>query len=188
MGGVRAGRRRRLVENLPTSKTTGVFIGLVVLKGSAEAAIRSTSFLAEQPCTDYTWSVDEHWSRTVTETYTDSDGKTQTRTRHESGWTTVASGGEMVPFYLQDDCGVILIRPERAKLEPIGMFDETVGSGDPLYYSKGPSGAVGDSDYRRRFVESGIPLHAMLYVMGQARERTDVVAAEIAYDRSARCS
>jgi hypothetical protein len=91
----------------------------------------------------------------------------------------------MLPFYLQDDCGVILIRPERAKLEPVGMFDETVGSGDPLYYAKGPSGAVGDSDYRRRFVESGIPLHAVLYVMGQARERTDVVAAEIAYDRSA---
>jgi hypothetical protein len=96
-GAFRAGRRRRLVENLPTSKTTGVFIGLVELKGTAEAANPLTSFLAEQPCTAYSWSVDEHWSRTVTETYTDGDGKTQTRTRHESGWTTVASGGEMLP-------------------------------------------------------------------------------------------
>jgi len=184
-GAFRAGRRRRLVENLPTSKTTGVFIGLVELKGTAESANPLTSFLAEQPCVDYQWDVEEHWSRTVTETHTDSDGKTHTETRHESGWTTVASGGEIVPFYLQDDCGVVLIRPEGAKLEPATMFDDTVGSGDPLYYAKGPAGAVGDSDYRRHFVEQGIPLHAMLYVMGQARERQDVVAPEITQDRNA---
>jgi len=30
-----------------------------------------------------------------------------------------------------------------------------------------------------------LPLHAMLYVMGQARERQDAVAVEIAYDKSA---
>jgi hypothetical protein len=184
-GAFRAGRRRRLVENLPTSKTTGVFIGLVELKGTVESANPLTSYLAEEPCIHYGWSVEEEWSRTVTETYTDSDGKTQTRTRHESGWTTVASGGETIPFYLQDDCGVILIHPEGAKLEPVTMFSETVGRGDPLYYGKGPAGAVADSDYRRQFVERGIPLHAMLYVMGQARERQDIVAPEIAADRSA---
>lgn len=181
----RAGRRRRLVENLPTSKTTGIFIGLVEVKGTAESASPLTSFLAEQPCVHYEWSVEEHWSRTVTETYTDSEGHTQTRTRHESGWTTVASGGEMIPFYLQDDCGVVLVRPDGAKLEPTLMFDETVGQGDPLYYGKGPAGAVADSDYERQFVERGIPIHAMLYVMGQARERQDVVAAEIGHDRNA---
>jgi hypothetical protein len=184
-GAFRAGRRRRLVENLPTSKTTGVFIGLVELKGTAESAGPLTSFLAEQPCVQYRWSVDEHWSRMVTTTHTDSDGKTHTETHEESGWTTVASGGEMIPFYLKDDCGVILIRPEGATMEPVTIFDETVGRGDPLYYAKGPGGAVGNSDHRRRFVENGIPLHAMLYVMGQARERQDVVAAEIAHDRGA---
>ena len=42
-----------------------------------------------------------------------------------------------------------------------------------------------DSDHRRRFVERGIPQHTMLYVVGQARERQDVVAAEIAADRRA---
>ena len=36
----------------------------------------------------YLWSVEESWSRTVTETYTDSEGKTQTRTREEAlEWT-----------------------------------------------------------------------------------------------------
>ena len=181
----RAGRRRRLIENLPTSKTSGVFIGLVELKGTAESAEPLTSFLAAQACVQYAWTVQEHWSRTVTTTETDSKGNTRTVTRHESGWTTVADGGEMIPFYLQDDCGVILVQPEDAKIEPLKIFDETCGLGDPLYYGKGPAGAIGNSDYRRRFVENGIPLQTNLFIVGQARERQDIVAPEIAADKNA---
>src|SRR5213083_540238 len=143
---LRSGKRKRLVDNLPTSKTTGVFIGLVELKGTAEAAQPLTCYLAGQPCVQYQWRVEELWSRTVTETYTDSDGKTRTRTRHESGWKPVADGGETIPFYLQDDCGVVLVRPEGAKIEPATIFDETFGVSDPLYYGKGPQQAVADSD------------------------------------------
>lgn len=185
LGGVSKGRKRRLVDDTPTCKTTGVFIGLVELKGTAEVEQPLASFLAEQPCVHYQWSVEEHWSRTVTETYTDSEGKTQTRTRHESGWTTVASGGEMTPFYLQDDCGAVQVLPEGADIEPVMMFDETCTPINPLYYGKGPAGAVADSDFQRRFSERGIPLHSQLYIMGQSRERKDVVAAEIAYDKTA---
>ena len=108
--------------------------------------------------------------------------------RTESGWTTVASGGEEIPFFLQDDCGVILIRPEGAKIEPATIFDETCGPGDPLYYGKGPAHAVCDSDRRRRFFERGLPQHTMLYVVGQARERQDVVAPEIVRIRTRQCS
>src|SRR5437762_3521662 len=182
---LRSGKRKRLIDNLPTSKTTGVFIGLVELKGAAESAQPLISYLAGQPCVHYQWRIEEHWSRTVTETYTDSDGKTRTRIRHESGWTPVADGGEMIPFYLQDDCGLILIRPEGAKIEPAPVFDETCGVSDALYYGKGPPDAVANSDFRRRFTETATPLHAELYVMGQARERQDVVAPEIAQEKSA---
>jgi len=185
LGALRASQRKRLVDNLPTSKTTGVFIGLVELKGTAEVEQPLRSYLAEAACVHYSWSVEEHWSRTVTETDTDSEGKTRTRTRHESGWTRVADGGEMIPFYLQDDCGVVLVQPDGAKLEPVNVFDETCGWSDPLYYGKGPGGAVADSDHRRRFVESAVPLHVPLYVLGQARERQDVVAPEIAADDKA---
>src|SRR5437867_2311364 len=182
---LRSGKRKRLVDNLPTSKTTGVFIGLVELKGTAESAQPLSSYLAGRPCVQYQWRVDEHWSRTVTETYTDSDGKTRTRTRHESGWKTVADGDETIPFYLQDDCGVILLRPDGAKIEPVTIFDETCGASDSLYYGKGPQVAVADSDFRRRFTETAVGLHAELYVMGQAHERQDVVAPEIAQDPTA---
>jgi hypothetical protein len=182
---LRSGKRKRLVDNLPTSKTTGVFIGLVELKGTAESAQPLTSYLAGQPCVHYQWRVEEHWSRTVTETYTDSDGKTRTRTRHESGWTTVANGDETIPFYLQDDCGVVLVRPEGAKIEPTTIFDASCGVANPLYYGKGPPGAVAHSDFRRRFTETAVALHAELYVIGQARERQVMVAPEIAQDPTA---
>ena len=184
-GSLRVRRRCRLMDDLPTSKVQGVFIGLVELKGAAEAEAPLTAYLSGQRCVYYRYQVDEHWSRTVTETYTDSKGQRQTRTRHESGWTTVASSGEMTDFYLQDDTGALLVRPAGAKIEPAGFFDKTCGRDDDLYYTKGPQEAVANSDHRRRFLETGIPLHAALYLVGRARERTEVVAPEIAADPEA---
>ncbi len=177
---LRAARRKRLIDNVPTCKTTGVFIGLVELKGTAETGQPLVSYLAQAPCVYYTWSIAEHWSRTVTETYRDSQSHTRTRTRHESGWTTVGEGGEQMPFYLRDDQGVIRVIPDGASIEPLSIFDEACGRSDPLYYDKGPAHSVSNSDHRRHFQEQAIPLHAPLYVMGHARERTDVVAPEIA--------
>ena len=108
------------------------------------------------------------------------------RTRRESGWTTVDSGGETLgSFYLQDDCGVVRIRPEGAKMEPFSVFDETCTPLNALYFGKGPAGGVMDSDHIRRFHEEAIPLHHELYLMGQSREREDAVAAEIAADKAA---
>lgn len=179
---LRANRRRRWVDDTPTSKTTGVFIGTVEVKGSAESDRPLMSRLAEQWCVCYSWAVNEHWSRTVMETYTDSKGHTRTRMRRESGMTTVAHGDALIPFYLMDDEGVVQVQPKDAKIEPAIIFNRTCGRDDPLYYAKGPSQAVAGSDHRRDFVETGILLHAPLYVMGQARERKDIVAAEIAAD------
>ncbi|MBI5381605.1 MAG: LemA family protein [Opitutae bacterium] len=178
-------RKQRLLDDLPTSKTHGVFIGLVELKGAAECEAPLRGFLSERACVHYRYTVEEHWSRTVTETYTDKDGKTRTRTRHESGWKNVDTGGEETPFYLRDDTGAVRVQPAGAKIEPLELFSQTVERGHPLYYGKGPAGAVSHSDHRRRFVECGIPLHAPLYLVGQARERADVVAPEIAADKEA---
>lgn len=178
-------RRHRFLRDTPTSKASGVFIGQVELEGTAESAAPVRSYLAGRDCVHYGFRIDERWSRTRTETYTDSKGRTQTRTVHESGWTNVAHGGESQPFYLRDDTGFVLVRPEGAKLETATLFDETVSRGDPLYYGKGPAGSIAHSDGVRRFVEDGIPLHAELFVAGRARERADLVAPEIAADRAA---
>jgi hypothetical protein len=176
--------RKRIIDDLPTSKTQGVFIGLAELKGTAESEFPLTSYLAELKCVQYSWQVEEHWRRTVTETYHDARGRTRTRTKTESGWTRVAHGGESKPFYLKDETGVIRIVPEGARIQGNVSFDKTVSPASPLYYSKCQAGAIANSTYQRRFHETAIPLHVMLYVMGQAREREDVVAAEIARDKA----
>ena len=182
---LRALRKKRLLQNLPTSKVQGVFIGLVELKGTAQAESPLVSTLAGRRCVLYDFSVDEHWSRTVTETYTDAQGNSRTRTRHESGWSTVASGGEMIRFYLEDETGAVLVDPRKAKTDTVEMFEQYCTPADPLYYAKGPDHAVMDSDHRRRFVENGLPLRQHLYIVGKAREREDVVAPMIAHDPDA---
>lgn len=182
---MRAAGKQRLIDGLPTCKTTGVFVGLVEIKGTAEIQHPLISHLAGAPCVYYAWTVDEEWSRTVVETDTDSNGKSRTRVRRESGSTTVDRGGDLAPFYLKDDCGLLLIRPEGAAFESKVIFEETCGRGDSLYYDKGPEEAVADSDHRRRFREVGIVIHTPIYVVGRARERQDTIAAEIAADPTA---
>ena len=185
IGAFRALRRKRLIDDLPTSKTQGVFIGLAELKGTAESDMPLTSYLAGVRCVQYTWQIDEHWSRTVHETYTDSKGHTQTRTRTESGWSRIAGDSQSIPFYLKDDTGVIRIVPKGATINSINTFNETCSPNNALYFGKGPEREIANSTHRRRFRETALSLHTMLYVMGQARERQDVVAAEIAYDKNA---
>lgn len=144
-------RRKRIIDDLPTSKTQGVFIGLSELKGTAESESPLTSYLAEVQCVQYTWQIEEHWQRTVTETYRDAQGHTQTRTKTESGWTRVAHGGESEPFYLKDDTGVIHIVPEGARTQANTTFKETVKPSNSLYYGKGPANAVANSTHSAVF-------------------------------------
>jgi len=181
----RAVKRRRIVDDTPTSKTSGVFIGMVELNGRAIADQPLTSYLAESECVHFSWSVEEHWEKTVRESYTDSNGKTQWRTRTESGWETIASGGESIPFLLQDDHGQILIHPAGADLQTASIFSETCTPQDFLYFAKGPTSAISHSTHERRFSESAITLGAAVYVIGQARERPDIVAPEIAESKDA---
>ncbi|MDD5289091.1 MAG: LemA family protein [Dehalococcoidales bacterium] len=174
-------RHKRLIDDLPTSKTLGVFIGLAELKGTAESDKPLTSHLAEIPCVLYRWKVDEHWSRMVTTI----GPKGVPTTHHESGWKTVAKDEQITPFYLKDETGIIRIIPQGAEIEDKEVFDKTCKRTDPLYFNKGPRNEIANSDHQRRFHETAITLHTKLYVMGQAREREDIVAAEIAKDKKA---
>jgi len=178
-------RHKRVIDDTPTSKAQGVFIGMTELKGTAESEAPLTAYLSGVRVVHYSWHVSEHWQRTVTETYRDAQGRSHIRTRTESGWKQVANGGGAQPFYLKDDTGVVRVVPERASITGIQTFNETVGRDHPLYFDKGPLQEVANSTHRRRFEETAVPLHATLYVMGQARQREDVAAAEIAADKAA---
>jgi hypothetical protein len=183
---VRASRTKRYLDDTPTSPAAGVFIGDVEVKGTAESDGPITSYLSEIACVHHAWRIEEGWRRLVTETYTDEKGRTRTRTRWESGSTVVASGGSQIPFYLKDASGVILIRPEGAQIEPEQTVCFECGPDHPSYYGKGPAEAIFDSTHRRTFIESAIRLHAPVFIAGRARERSDMVAAEVAHDDDAR--
>jgi hypothetical protein len=179
-------RKKHLIDDLPTSKVDGVFIGLVELKGTAEAERPLTSYLRAALCVHYAWKVEEHWRKREKVYYTDKDGKRRSRTKTTSGWRTVSSDAHIIPFYLKDDSGVILVRPQGAKIEPVQVFSRQCTKGDPLYFGKGPRRGVPNSTGRRRFTEQAIPLHHRLYLVGKAREREDVVAPVITADPEAR--
>jgi len=174
-------RRKRLIENVPTSKVKGVFLGLNEVKGRALRDEPLRSFLAERPCVYYRYEVAEHWQRTVRTT--DSKGRSQTRT--ESGWRTVDQGEAREPFFLEDDTGRLRVRPAGAEVDAATIFDETCGRGDALYYAKGPMGSISNSTHRRRFTEHAILMGARIYVLGPARLREDRVEPEIARERGA---
>ena len=182
---LRACRRKRLIDNLPTSKTQGVFIGLVELKGTAECEQPLLSHLAGATCVYYSYAIEERWSRLITVTESDGRGGTREVQRRESGWTQVDARTESTPFYLRDDTGSVLVRPGGARIEAVAVFNRECSAWDPLYYEKGPAGGIMDSDGVRRFTESAIPLKSQMFVVGQARERADIVAPEIAADPKA---
>ena len=183
-GSVALLRRRRLLRDLPTSKAHGVFMGFVEVCGRAISEHPLTGFLSGTRCVWYRWTVEERWQRTVTEVVRE-NGRTRTRTRVESGWATVDEGGEAAVFDVEDETGRVRVDPEGARIEPLDVFDRSADESDPLYYGKGPPEAVANSTGIRRFHEEAIPVGTTLFVVGQAREREDAVAPEIAHDPAA---
>jgi hypothetical protein len=55
IGAFRALRRKRLIDDVPTSRTQAVFIGLAELKGTVESEMPLTSYLAGIRCVQYAW-------------------------------------------------------------------------------------------------------------------------------------
>jgi len=170
-------RRKRLMQNVPTSKVKGVFIGLNELKGAARVDKPLTSFLARKDCIWYRYKIEEEWERS--ETTTDEEGNS--KTERKSGWTTIDSDEEQQVFHLEDETGQIRVLPAKAKFIGDKVFSDTVRRTESLYYDRGPRTEISDSTGRRRFTEHAIPIESDIYCLGSARVREDVVEPEIAY-------
>lgn len=173
---------KRTVEDVPTSKVKGVFYGLNEVKGAVNSDAPLQTYLTERPSVWHEWSISEHWKKT--ESYRDKDGNRKTRTK--SGWRKVDSGGGIQAFFLLDDTGELLIEPEGAKVDAPSTMSRRCGPSDPLYYEKGPSGAIANSTHRRRFSESSLSPGDELYVLGSAKLREDVAQPMIAKNKEAR--
>lgn len=174
-----SGRKRRLIDDTPTSKALGVFIGEVQLDGQCTLRDPPVSFLAEKPCVIFRWTIDELWQRTRTKTYTDEKGRLRKKTVKDYGYDRIDSGGVNGGFYLKDETGFVWVDPEGADLELLPLFHQKVRRGSSIYYDKGPRRGVRGSMGERIFTEFGLPVGTRLFVRGRASERKDVVAPQI---------
>ena len=182
--GLRSGKRRRLLDDTPTSKTLGIFIGEVEVEGVCVSTAPIRAKFCYKDCVIYKWGIDEEWQRWETETYTDNEGRTRTRRVLRRGWTTIAGESLYQGFYLKDEFGYVWVHPKGSDYETLSLFEEYTHRGQALYVM-GPDDSIMDSTGRRRFYESGIPVGTELFVRGRASERPDIVAPQIVEDPQA---
>jgi len=93
-------RRKRLIENIPTSTVRGLAMGLVELYGKAESVNLLKSPLTHTECVLYRYLIEEY------------------RRSGKSGhWVKIASGDSFYsPFWLNDETGRIMVFPQGAEL------------------------------------------------------------------------
>ncbi|MBQ1277597.1 MAG: LemA family protein [Thermoguttaceae bacterium] len=176
-------RTRRLIAFLPTSKAKGVFIGLVELSGTAERERGEATVapMSGRPCVYVKTKIEE--KRIETRTTKNSDGESVTKT--EAVWKTLAENESRPLFYLRDETGTVRVDPKDAEIVAEKFVEETLDRSAPEYF-KWASGRseLPNSCGIRRFTEVGVPLSSAVYVLGKARVRKDLVAAEIAKDET----
>ncbi|MDI6758923.1 MAG: hypothetical protein QMD94_04555 [Candidatus Omnitrophota bacterium] len=93
-------RRKRLVENIPTSTVRGMAMGLVELSGKAKGTAILKAPLTKTECVLFRYLIEEY------------------RSSGKSGrWVTIASGNSFYcPFGLDDRTGKIMVYPQSAEL------------------------------------------------------------------------
>ena len=173
-------RKKRLLDDTPTSKALGVFIGEVELDGTCVCQSPLPSHVGQVASVYFSWSVSEQWCRQTLESDLLGIARTQTTT----GYTVVASGSSMAGFYLQDETGYVWVEPAGAEIEARETLNREVTARSKLYYAKGPAGSIPDSTFRRTFTEHTLPVGVKLFIRGRASERPDIVAAQIKHEKN----
>jgi len=92
-------RRKRLLENIPTSRIRSVAMGFAELAGRAKVRTPLAAPFSQIPCVYFRYLVEEE------------------RQRSKGGreWVTVDRGVSSEPFYLQDETGALLVDPSGAE-------------------------------------------------------------------------
>ena len=126
-------RCRRRYEDMPTTKTAGVFIGDVELKGTAETADPLTAPLSQQTAVWYEWYVDEKWQRTERVKVSAERAKeigSEYEDKIVDGWNRIAGSTASQFFYLKDGTGRVRIDPRKARVEPVQTVYKDCRSSD----------------------------------------------------------
>ena len=109
-------RKKRLIENIPTSTIRGLAMGLVELTGKAKKKIKILSPFTNSDCTFYRYTIERYEKR----------GK-------HSSWVTISKGDSCFsPFYLEDETGKVLVSPKGAEFFMSVDYEYTTGWGKSL--------------------------------------------------------
>lgn len=110
-------KRKRLLENMPTSNIRSIAMGLVEIAGEAmpfKDVLKSP--FSQRDCVYYRYTIEEY-----------------RRSGKHSQWVTIKHGEQRSHFYLKDDTGTVLIDPKGAKIDiPLdNEFNSGVGRDPP---------------------------------------------------------
>lgn len=162
-------RRKRLIENTPTSTVRGLAMGLVELIGKSEGTKVFKAPLTGTECVFYRYTVERY----------ENSGRS-------GRWVVITSGdSSYCPFWLDDSTGKIMVFPQRAELiMPVNFkFETGFGKVIPdnlidfmenngLKYK----GILGN--YPLRFMEWYVKPDDNIYVLGTAKKTNDSLVVD----------
>jgi hypothetical protein len=157
-------RRKRKIENIPTSTVRGLAMGLVELIGKAKKMDIIISPLTATECVYFRYTVERYQS-----------------SGRSSRWVTIAKGDSSAcPFWLDDGTGKVLVLSQNAEFVlPVDyVFNTSLGKPlpDNLIYFMESNGVTYRNflgNYRLRFKEWRICLDDTVYVLGTAKTVKD---------------
>lgn len=164
-------RKKRLIENIPTSKIRSIAMGLVEIYG--EVLPYSDNILkspfSQNDCVYYKYTIDELRS----------SGKS-------THWVNIKKGWDYRNFFLKDVTGMVLVDPLDAKIDiPVdNVFKSSLGK-DPPYKVKqflqksnvAFEGFLFGINKTMRYTEYFIAPNDKLYIMGTATDNPYVKEA-----------
>ncbi|MBU0530194.1 MAG: GIDE domain-containing protein [Candidatus Aenigmatarchaeota archaeon] len=161
VGGLLLFKRKRLIENIPTSKVRSIAMGLVEIFGKVmptEGVLLKSPF-SNKDCLYYKYQIQEY------------------RSSGKSGrWVTIKHDEKRLRFYLKDDTGKVLVDSEGAKVDIKRDFayDTALGQKIPdnitRFLDKSKIRYKGVFGFKKsmRFRESFIEPLDKLYILGTA--------------------
>ena len=164
-------RKKRLIENIPTSKIRSIAMGLVEIYGEVvpERGNILKSPFSQNDCVYYKYKIEELRS-TGKSTY----------------WATIKKDWDYHTFYLKDDTGMVLVDPLDAKIDiPVdNVFKSSMGKDPPeevkQFLQKSNirfEGPIFKINKTMRFTEHFIAPKDKLYIMGTADDNPFVKEA-----------
>jgi len=109
--GFNINRKKSLIENIPTSKVRSAAMGICEIIGLAKEKFPLKSPLTFTECVYYRFLIEEERSGSKGRTY----------------WATVSSGSSILPFYVEDETGKMLVDPAGAEVILPADFRNTEG-------------------------------------------------------------